>query len=429
MESDVLADLNSVLRERLQNNDKQEAIELYYELLKAGHSVGEILESLGHTQCKSEHSNLTTAEHPPSWFDGVAPEVTSEATLMGMAQANTRCSSGLISPFEAERCRIEEPRATESTPLNEVWSGDRKQLPGESLPRSEPNSVGSVAAHARTAGEIAILFGDQEPLQPGRFLTGAKRIAFGAFYTAAVAAVSMTSFAIVNGRNADPPTTHVQSGTSSGTDAVPVPALVAGRSETAVDIPKSNKLFVKTDTAPVPQPSRSADLGSAAPRSLRSDAVEVPVTFSASTAHIGQPAEPGRRPHAPAIDHRGAVELETGRSWGASVPMATEIAGQQIVRAFYTALEKGNGRAASSLVIPEKREAGPFSAGELSRFYGRLELPLRLIEVDRAGENLYNVAYNYKIRNGRFCNGRSLVVTVTLQNQVLIEKIQSPSRC
>ena len=45
--------------------------------------------------------------------------------------------------------------------------------------------------------------------------------------------------------------------------------------------------------------------------------------------------------------------------------------GQQIVRAFYTALERGDGESASLLVIPEKREAGPFSASELSNFYGQ----------------------------------------------------------
>src|SRR4051812_14493192 len=107
MGSDVPADLNNVLRKRLQNNDKQEAIELYYELLSSGHSVGEILESLGHARCKSEHGNLTTAEHPLSGFDGAAPGVRSEAVAMGAAQANTYRSSGLISPLEAETCRTE----------------------------------------------------------------------------------------------------------------------------------------------------------------------------------------------------------------------------------------------------------------------------------------------------------------------------------
>jgi hypothetical protein len=113
----------------------------------------------------------------------------------------------------------------------------------------------------------------------------------------------------------------------------------------------------------------------------------------------------------------------------AKEPIAKEIAGQHIVQAFYTALERGNGEAASLLVIPEKRKAGPFAAGELSNFYGRLELPFRLIGVDRAGENLYNAVYTYKVRNGRFCNGRSLVRTVSLENQVLIEGIRIPSRC
>ena len=97
---------------------------------------------------------------------------------------------------------------------------------------------------------------------------------------------------------------------------------------------------------------------------------------------------------ASAIENHDAVELGTGRSRDVSVPMAKEIVGQQIVRAFYTALERGDGEAASLLVIPEKREAGPFSASELSNFYGRLELPFRLIGVYRAGENLYNVTYS-----------------------------------
>src|SRR3954452_3093566 len=131
MELTVPARLDSVLRERLQNNDKQEAIELYYELLSSGHSVGEILESLGHTRCKSEHGNVTTAEHPLSGFDGAAPEGRSEAVAMGAAQANTYRSSGLISPLGAQSCRTEKPGVTESRPLDELGSGDWEQLPGE----------------------------------------------------------------------------------------------------------------------------------------------------------------------------------------------------------------------------------------------------------------------------------------------------------
>jgi hypothetical protein len=153
----------------------------------------------------------------------------------------------------------------------------------------------------------------------------------------------------------------------------------------------------------------------------------VSITFPASTSHIGQAEEPSRQVKASALKNHDAVGFGTGPSRDVSVP--EEIGGQQIVRAFYAALERGDGEAASLLVIPEKREAGPFSAAELSNFYGRLELPFRLMGVDRAGENLYDAVYTYKVRNGRFCNGRSLVRTVSLENQVLIEGIRSPSRC
>ena len=110
------------------------------------------------------------------------------------------------------------------------------------------------------------------------------------------------------------------------------------------------------------------------------------ITFPASTSHIRQAAEPGRQVQASAIKNPDAVGPGAGRPRDVSVPKAKELGGQQIVRAFYAALERGDGETASSLVIPEKRKAGPFSASELSNFYGRLELPLRLIEVHRAGE-------------------------------------------
>src|SRR3954447_25999036 len=43
IEPEVSAHLHSVLKVPLQNNDKQGEIDVYYELLSSGHSVGEIL--------------------------------------------------------------------------------------------------------------------------------------------------------------------------------------------------------------------------------------------------------------------------------------------------------------------------------------------------------------------------------------------------
>ena len=60
---DVPMHFDNILRERLQNSDRKGVIDLYYELLSSGHSVGEILESLGDIQCKSEHGD---AKHQPA---------------------------------------------------------------------------------------------------------------------------------------------------------------------------------------------------------------------------------------------------------------------------------------------------------------------------------------------------------------------------
>jgi hypothetical protein len=48
------------------------------------------------------------------------------------------------------------------------------------------------------------------------------------------------------------------------------------------------------------------------------------------------------------------------------------------VRAFYAGLADGRGDIASAMVVPQKRARGPFSADELSHFYGNLKKPIRL---------------------------------------------------
>ena len=132
---------HSVIKDHLQGIDKQKEIELYYELLSSGHSVGEILTSLGHLQCKSEHGHVATAEHPSSRVDRVAPGVMSEAELMGVEPANTQRTPGLTAPVEAESGRTEEPQATEGTPLNEPGSRDWGQLFSENFLGSASNTV------------------------------------------------------------------------------------------------------------------------------------------------------------------------------------------------------------------------------------------------------------------------------------------------
>ena len=60
-ELDVPAQLYQALNERLQDNDKEAAIELYYELLSSGYSVGEILNGIGPARGKSGYRERAAA--------------------------------------------------------------------------------------------------------------------------------------------------------------------------------------------------------------------------------------------------------------------------------------------------------------------------------------------------------------------------------
>src|SRR3954451_16640081 len=113
-EWEMPAHLYHTLNERLQNSDKQGEIELYYELLSAGHSVGEILNGVDPVQSKSEHGHAAIAEDPQSGPDVTKPdkvaiEFPSEAALAEVAQANARNTSGLTITRGTEECGTEEP--------------------------------------------------------------------------------------------------------------------------------------------------------------------------------------------------------------------------------------------------------------------------------------------------------------------------------
>lgn len=98
------------------------------------------------------------------------------------------------------------------------------------------------------------------------------------------------------------------------------------------------------------------------------------------------------------------------------------------VQAFYLALGAGDGKAASALVVEEKRKRGPFSAKELGGFYGALPEPLELVGIEPAGADRFSVRYRYASRSGR-CDGMALVRTVERQGRVFIQGIITASGC
>lgn len=97
------------------------------------------------------------------------------------------------------------------------------------------------------------------------------------------------------------------------------------------------------------------------------------------------------------------------------------------VEAFYRALQVGDGLTAAEMVVPWKR-SGAFSAAAMSRFYGGLSEPLRLIEVVPAGPGRFEARYTFA-NQGRRCNGRALVYITRTDGLNLIESIRSLSGC
>ncbi len=110
-----------------------------------------------------------------------------------------------------------------------------------------------------------------------------------------------------------------------------------------------------------------------------------------------------------------------------AVPEESKTA-EDVVRQFYAALRNGQGDVASQLVVPEKRARGPFSAEQLTRFYGHLVEPISLIEVSARGSNEYLVRYHYVAAKIR-CDGRAIVRTVVRGGQTYIERIDALNGC
>ena len=101
--------------------------------------------------------------------------------------------------------------------------------------------------------------------------------------------------------------------------------------------------------------------------------------------------------------------------------------GEATVRAFYGALNGGNGAAASSQVIPEKRW-GAYSPGEMSRFYGHLREPIRLTTVRPLPDGAFRVTYHYSAGRSR-CDGRAVVRLTKRGGRSLIRSIQALNGC
>ncbi|MBA3811857.1 MAG: hypothetical protein H0X27_09515, partial [Caulobacteraceae bacterium] len=99
------------------------------------------------------------------------------------------------------------------------------------------------------------------------------------------------------------------------------------------------------------------------------------------------------------------------------------------VGAFYAALGAGDGDRAAALVDPEKRVAGPLSAGEMTRFYSSLRQPLRLTQIYPLDESTVFVRYRFVTRGTRHCLGAANVMTTQRGGRTLVRGIRAFNGC
>jgi hypothetical protein len=100
-----------------------------------------------------------------------------------------------------------------------------------------------------------------------------------------------------------------------------------------------------------------------------------------------------------------------------------------VVRQFYAALGNDDGGAASGLVVPEKRAVGAFSAASLSRFYGSMREPVRLVSASESMPGSVLARYHYAAAGGRTCDGSASITVVNRAGQSLIAGIHALNGC
>jgi hypothetical protein len=102
---------------------------------------------------------------------------------------------------------------------------------------------------------------------------------------------------------------------------------------------------------------------------------------------------------------------------------------QSVANRFYGALGRGDGQAASSLVVPAKRDGGPLSSPALSHFYTTLGSKFVVDNVQSTGPNQATVHYRYFNQARKACVAYSVVTIGERNNIPLIAKIVAPTGC
>jgi hypothetical protein len=157
--------------------------------------------------------------------------------------------------------------------------------------------------------------------------------------------------------------------------------------------------------------------------------VAPPETRAAPAASVAEPEPAAAEPEeqeAPSRPSRPVLAAREEPREERAMP-ATEASAA--VRQFYSALSRGDGRAATQLVVPGKRNSGPLSGSALTRYYSSLSSPLQIVSVRPMGPNTVQAEYRYRVGSTQ-CRGRASVdVSRDGDGGVLIERIRTNGPC
>jgi hypothetical protein len=139
-------------------------------------------------------------------------------------------------------------------------------------------------------------------------------------------------------------------------------------------------------------------------------------------------------PHAPPrLVTRLAAAAPPRYDTNAGSRLVTEVPPQRAsvlaVHEFYEALARGDGEGAAAVVVPEKREAGPLSAEEMTRFFSQLRAPLRITEIDPINDDTVFVSYQFVTADDHLCRGTARVSTEHRDGDTLVTGIRTFSGC
>lgn len=141
------------------------------------------------------------------------------------------------------------------------------------------------------------------------------------------------------------------------------------------------------------------------------------------TAHTGHH-------HAPLVAWVMSVKLEAGRPNASRTLEFIDEYGTPAttIRAFYSALEDGQGEIASSYVVPEKQSIPAFVGANLTRFYGELAKPIQLIEIAQIDAESYIVKYAFATKS-KACEGKANITTTVRDGRNFILSIKPLNGC